>query len=585
MIGEYIKKTKQKIDEGMLQDIVKETKWIYSYTSRYKKGILFFIAANLVLTGLGLASSVVSKNLIDTLVSHNAEVIITVIVLYLVFNVGRMLLNALIRRQSAKFSIRVSNEIRADVFGKFLNIDWQESLGYHSGDLLQRISSDVGTVSSSVLGWVPSLITCLFQFFATLCVILHYDPTMALLALFSAPFTVLLSRSFLSKMRKYDKEVREKQADLTAFYEESLQNLQAIKSFNLNKRFSGRLDELQEIYKNTSLEYNRFSVKASLLMSILSFTVSCLCMAWGVYRLWSGQISLGTMILFIQLAGMVSSGFSSLISLIPSAMSATVSAGRIMTILDLPKENTDCSEETRQLIEAAAENGVGLCIQDISFAYKEGAAVFDHLNITANPGEIIGVVSPSGGGKTTLIRMILGLIAPSEGTMTLFSGDHTAALDASARALVTYVAQEKVIFSGTIADCLRLSNADASEEEMRAALESACALDFVERLPEDIHTALGERGSGLSEGQIQRLAIARAILSPAPLMLLDEATSALDIETEKRVLANILSGKNTRTVIVTTHRPTVLKSCSKVYAIREQKAVLLSKEEIENFGE
>ncbi len=585
MIGAYIKKAKKKIDKETIQDIIKETKWIYSYTSRYKKGILFFIAANLLLIGLALASSILSKSLIDTLISHNAALIKAIILLYLLFNTARMLLNALVRRESAKFSIRVSNEIRADVFGRFLNIDWQASLGYHSGDLLQRISSDVSTVSSSVLGWVPSLITCLFQFLATLCVILHYDPVMALLALVSAPFTVLLSRSFLSKMRDFDKEVREKQADLTSFYEESLQNLQAIKAFHLKQKFSGKLDELQELYKQTSLEYNKFSIKANLLMSLLSFIVSCLCMGWGVYRLWIGQISMGTMILFIQLAGTVASAFGSLISLIPSAMSATVSAGRIITILELPAEDTKCTPQTAALMKEAQTHGVGIRLDDVCFAYKEGLPVFSGLSISAEPGEIVGIVSPSGGGKTTLIRMILGLIAPFSGSMTLFSGEKETPLNASVRSLTTYVAQEKVVFSGTIADCLRLSNADASEEEIRSALEAACALDFVERQPEGIYTALGERGAGLSEGQIQRLAIARAILSPAPLMLLDEATSALDIETEKKVLSNILSGKNTRTVIVTTHRPTVLKSCSKVYAIRDQKAVLLSREEIESFGE
>ena len=576
MISHYI----EKIRQGKLREIWRETAWIYGYTAQYKKAILLYIFLGLLSTVFGLGGSIISKVLIDAVTAHRDSVILQVAALYVGFALARILLSALTRRVNARLSIQASNEIRADVFSRFLNVDWQASLDYHSGDLLTRVNSDVETVSGSILGWIPSLITGLVQFIATFCVILAYDPVMALIALLSAPVTLLLSQVFLSRMRRFGREVREAQAKLTAFYEEALQNLQAIKAFHLNQEFSGRLEELQGLYRDISLDYNLFSIKANLLMSVTGFVVSGLCFLWAVYRLWSGMISFGTMLLFIQLAGLVSSTFASLVSLVPAAVSATVSAGRIMTILDLPREELDVTDESRRFMEQAAEKGVELRMEDLHFAYQNGREVFSGFSLCAKAGEIVGIVSPSGGGKTTLIRMLLGLISPSGGQIILSSGGASAPLSPCMRSLISYVAQEKVVFSGTVADSLNLCG-EHSAGELRAALESACAWDFVSALPKGVDTPLGERGSGLSEGQIQRLAIARAILSDAPVMLLDEATSALDMETERKLLHNMLKGEKRRTVIVTTHRPTVLSSCDRVYAIRDGKAARLTEAEID----
>lgn len=576
-----LRKMIEKIRAGMLRDIIDETKWIYSYTSRYKKGIAVYILLGFAATVLGLAASVASKYLIDAVTGHNNSVILQIVAVYVGFSVARILLNAVSQRVNAKLSIKTSNEIRADVFRRFLTVDWEKSLAYHSGDLLSRVSDDVNTVAGSVLGWIPSLIINSVQFLATLAVILYYDPMMALIALLSAPVTVFLSRFLIRKMRTFGQEVRQSQAKLTAFYEESLQNLQAIKAFSLHDTFGARLDELQALYRNVSLDYNLFSVKTNLLMSTLGFVVSGLCFAWGVYRLWSGYISFGTMTLFIQLAGLVASSFSALVSLVPSAISATVSAGRIMAILDLPREDLTADEVSRDLMKNAAHNGAAVHIDNVHFVYQNGRQVFRGFTLQAQSDEIIGIVSPSGGGKTTLIRMLLGLISPAAGTISLESGSYRAPLAPCMRPLISYVAQEKVIFSGTIADTLRMTNPVATDEQLVAALKTACAWDFVSQLSDGINTPLGERGSGLSEGQIQRLAIARALLSDAPILLLDEATSALDIDTERQVLHNMLSDNRHRTVIVTTHRPTVLQSCTRVYAIDDGKARQLTQNEID----
>ena len=250
-----------------------------------------------------------------------------------------------------------------------------------------------------------------------------------------------------------------------------------------------------------------------------------------------------------------------------------------MTILDLPREDSILSDEGQAVLDAA-QSGVGIRLEDVSFAYRSEQPVLQDFSLHAEPGEIIGIVSPSGGGKTSFIRVLLGLVAPVSGTVHLVSGGHSAPLSPCMRPLITYVAQEKVVFSGTIAECLRMAAPLATEQDMERALKQACAWEFVSALPGALHHPLRERGAGLSEGQIQRLAIARALLSSAPVMLLDEATSALDMATERAVLGNMLSG-STRTVIVTTHRPTVLLSCTRVYSIEDGRARVLSRQEID----
>ena len=574
-----IRKLMEKLRQGLFRDIVRESRWIYGYAARYRSGIAAFIVLGLLGTGLGLGSSVASKYLIDAITNRRNERLAAIAAIYIGFGVARIVMTAVSRRLAARLSVRAANEIRSDVFRQFLEVDWQASLDYHSGDLLTRVNTDVNTVAESVLGWIPSLVTDSVQFLATLVTILIFDPVLAVIALLSAPVTALLSRILLQKMRSFGKQLREDQAKLTAFYEEALQNLQAVKAFHLKEKFTGRLWELQELYRGTALDYNRFSVRTNLLLSLVGFAVSALCFTWGAYRLWGGHISFGTMVLFIQLAGLLSNAFSALVSLIPSAISATVSAGRIMTILHLPREESAATEEDRAVLAQAPSHGVSVEMQEVCFAYQNGRNVLDGFSLHAAPGEIVGIVSPSGGGKTTLIRLLLGLMSPSAGRISFASGGCRTRLTPVMRPLVTYVAQEKVIFSGTVADSLRLASPLATEEELRRALEAACAWEFVSALPQGCDTPLGERGSGLSEGQIQRLAIARALLSDAPVMLLDEATSALDLATERRVLHNMLSD-NRRTIIVTTHRPTVLSSCDRVYAIEGGRSRILGKEEI-----
>lgn len=555
----------RKLNRGLLQDVLHETRWIYRHTRAYRKAILVYILIGLLTTVLSMVSAILSKRLINYIIGQKGWYVMQTGIFVVLFSLFNIVFGAVSNRYSAKINLRVSNELRAEVFGVFMNTDWQSLQQYHSGDLLNRINTDVNTIAGSVLGWVPTLVVKSAQFFASLIVILYYDPTMALFTLLSAPISLLVAKPFVRKMRSLSNEMRKVSSDMMAFNEEAFQNAQPIKAFNLVNSFRSRLDQVQQIYYDAAMKHNRISVINTSLLSTVSMVASYLCLGWGAFRLWYGAIDFGTMVLFIQLAGYLSSALSALFKLVPAAIDCTVSAQRIMAIFDLPREPEGDSSE----VDAIRNTAFTLCVEDLRFSYQDRSTVLDGLNLQVSHGEMVAIVGHSGSGKTTLFRILLGLLHPDAGSALLVSGEHNIPISPTTRSMFAYVPQDNVIFSGTIADMLRLVRPEASDEEIYAALHVACAEEFVRDLPNGIYSPMSERGGSLSIGQNQRLAIARAVLADAPIMLLDEVTSALDLETEERVLQNIAALPN-KTCIISTHRPSVLSLCDKIYRIRDK---------------
>lgn len=583
---EYIKDLIEKIKKGMLKEMYIEGKWIAKYIYKYKWGVVFYIFLGILGTILGLISSVFSKNLIDAVTGHDSENIGVIIATIIGMGLGSIILEAVTGRISAKINIKVGNEIRADIYDKIINTDWESMSSFHSGDLLTRLTGDATTVADSVLGWIPNLITKLVQFICIFAVIMYYDPTMAVLSLLSAPITILVSKSLMLKMRKFNKASREISSEMMAFNEETFQNLQSIKAFNLINVFSNRLRGVQEKAKKVGLEYNKFSIYTYCFMSVVGMIVYYSCFGWGVYRLWTGHITYGTMTLFLQLSSKLSSSFSDLINVVPSAIGATTAAGRIMEVVELPRENIKDDSIVDTMCTNLDDNGISVKVEDGYFKYLNSEkVVLDNANIEANPSEIIALVGPSGEGKSTMMRILLGLTNLKSGKATLKDESGlNCHISASSRKLMAYVPQEKTMFSGTIAENMRMVKIDATDEEIVNALKDACAYDFVEKLPEGIYSSIGERGLGFSEGQNQRLSIARALLRNSPILLLDEATSALDVDTERRVLKNIMESNSKRTCIVTTHRPSVLNMCDRVYRICQSQVNLVEQSEVEKMA-
>jgi ABC-type multidrug transport system fused ATPase/permease subunit len=308
--------------------------------------------------------------------------------------------------------------------------------------------------------------------------------------------------------------------------------------------------------------------------------VQYVALGYGLYLLWSQQITFGTMALFLQLRGQLSKAFHQVVRLIPTFLETSVSAHRICELNDLPKE---IHIEIPQQWETHAKEGFTIKMSDVSFAYLEEHQIFTKMNFCARPGEMVALIGMSGEGKTTLIRLLLGLIHPNcgEAVLQAMNGE-TIPVNTETRKWFSYVPQGNTVFSGTIAENLQLVKKDATEEEMQQALEIACAWDFVKEMPETIHTTVGEKGKGLSEGQAQRIAIARAILRDTPILLFDEATSALDVETEKRVLSNIVQHKSNKACVIITHRPSVTHLCQRVYCVKDTMIKEIEKEEAEH---
>ncbi len=583
-----LKKVWSKLREGYLKEMLQELGWIDQYARRYRGQILLYMVLGLAAASLGLGGSLLSRELTSAVVEARGpwRDVLLLAGLYILLGLASIGLGAVNSRISARINLKIQNEMQADLFRRFLRAEWQALLNYHSGDLLNRLTSDVSTVAASVFSLLPSLVIRLFQFAACLALILRYDPVMAGLALLSAPVTLGVSRILVGKMRGHQKQVRAVSSDLMAFHEETLQNLQSIKAFNLIEPFSRRLLGVQRRYQEASLEFNQFSIVISSFLSLVGQAVSYTCLAWGVYRLWTGRIDLALMVMFLQLAGQLSASFSVLVGLVPGAISATVSAGRILAVLDLPAEpeaEPEVTAQVERMQAAAGRTGLTIRLENICFGYRPEEPVLREITLTARPGEIVALMGASGDGKTTLLRLLLSLVRPQTGKGYIAAeGELPLPLTPAARPLFSYVPQEKAVFSGTIADSMRMLRPEATDEEIMAALKIACADTFVSRLPEGIHTVLGEQGAGLSEGQNQRLSIARALVRNAPILLLDEATSALDVETERQVLQNLLTDAPRRTCVVTSHRPTVFSLCSHVYRIRDTRLEEVTAEELES---
>ena len=570
--------------QGSLQKIWLQTLWIYQYGKHYWKSMLIYTLLGLTGTVVSLISSLISKDLVDIITGHQTGKLVSTFIAMISFSIISILISQASSYASTFINLKVDTEIKNDIFSKMLVTDWEALTKYHTGDLVTRWSADASNISSGVLNWIPNLIIYVFRFLSALAIVLYYDPTFALFALIGIPFSALLSRPLLKRMKQNNQRSAAMNAKLYGFNQESFSNIQTIKAFDLIHFYTNKLKSLQQDYISMRLDFQKMSMLTSILMTLIGFIVSYSCYGWGIYRVWSNAITYGTMTMFLSLSGTLTSSVNSLSGLVPSAVSLTISAGRLMDIVEMPQEDYSHDDQVIAFEKDHRAEGIGIAMQDLSYSYNTGTEVFRNASMEAYPHEIVALVGPSGEGKTTMLRLILSLLQPSGGSYHVCAGDNHRTqieMSPSTRKLFSYVPQGNTMFSGTIAENMRNVKPDATDEEIIHALQLACAWDFVEKLPDGIQSMVKERGGGFSEGQAQRLSIARALLRHSPILLLDEATSALDVATERKVLKNIMQDTYPRTCIVTTHRPTVLNICTRVYAIREKKCEVLKDEEIE----
>lgn len=549
--------------------MIKEWKWLLGYAKGYRKIIIIYIFLGIFSAVMSLGASLASKFLVDAVVEHISSDLPKYIALVIGLAVFQYVFQALTSWLSAVVGSKANNEIRNDIYTHIISAHWEDIGAFHSGDLLNRLEGDTSTVSSGVIGFIPTAVTRFIQFFGALGIVLYYDKTMAVLALMSAPFLFISSRFLLKTIRKYNKQTREQNGKILSYSEESVQNIQVIKAFDLTNKYISNFKTLLESYRTMRLEYDKFSIILTFCLSMLGLIVSYSCYGWGIYRLWQGAITYGTMTLFLQISGSLTGSFSALASLAPTAVSLATAAGRIMEVTCFSEEKDTDKDKALSILKRSTVDGVTLVFENVSFRYRGGETpVLKNISFEATPGSTIGLIGPSGEGKTTVLKLILGIVKPTDGRIYLRSSDgETIDVSDSTRRFCSYVPQDVGMFSGTIAENLRLACPQADDEMLVNALKTADIYSYVSSLSDGLNTMLGEGGTNFSQGQLQRLAIARAVLRDSLITLMDETTSALDMDTEKRVLENIMSRSSSKIRIITTHRESMLKYCDSVYKI------------------
>ena len=528
-------------------------KWLWQSSSDNRLQAILNTAIGLAQVVVSLASVWAVQTAID-IASHNKEgdVISAVLVM-----AGLVALNFVLNISSVWvrniLGIKAQNRMQRRMLGRILHSEWQGRDSMHSGDVLNRLEQDVNNVVNFVAETLPNAVSVVALFLGAFVYLFTMDHSLALIIVVMFPIFLVLSKIYMGKMRQLTREVRESDSQVQSLLQESVQNRILVKTLESEDEIVDRLSDQHSALREKVVKKTRFSVISNLIVNVGFATGYLVAFAWSALRMSVGSLSYGGMTAFLQLVNKIQNPARNLSKLVPQFVSVFTAAERLMLFEDIPLE------EKGEPIEV--EGPCGIQINEVSFAYPDDhdTPIIDKLSFDFKPGTCTAIVGETGAGKTTLLRMILALIRPDSGNVYIYNKVERFIVSPLTRCNITYVPQGNTMLSGSIRDNLLLGNVDATEVQMYEALDEACA-DFVRELPDGLDTEMTEQGGGLSEGQAQRICIARALLRNSPLMILDEATSALDPETEKKLLNNILEN-NSRTVIFITHRPVVLRYC------------------------
>ena len=390
-----IEKLCRRKKDGTFSEIWEDWRWILSYSRRYWKQILLYTVLGVLSATLSLVSSVATKYTIDIITGFQTDRLGVLIGIMVGGGLVSLLFDSLTSRLSARLSVTIHNDIQADVFDKIVDADWMALGKFSNGDLLSRMSSDISCVSGNAISWLPSLIIAVYRFVATLMVLLYYDWVMAAIAFATAPFLLLISRVLIKKQREHGVLVRQTNSQIMTFEAESFYNFDTIKSFGAAPLYSRKLRKWQEQYKDVSLNYNLFSIKTNVLMSVLNILVQFAAFGYCLFRLWTGDITYGTMTLFLQQRSSLSSTFHSVISIIPAFLTSSVAAHRIRELTQLPRERHGQPEASW---EHWAREGFTVQMEELDFSYVENDRVIENSSLEARPGQIVALVGASGEG-------------------------------------------------------------------------------------------------------------------------------------------------------------------------------------------
>ena len=558
--------------------------WIIKNYKRYIPKIVLLSAFNIVLALVNTALALVSKyaideaqlaanstNSVDKAYHTNMIIVFGLVVLGII--VGRLLLRIISQSLSIKVQARMEMNMRSTLFGKILGKQFDKINTYHSGELMNRLTSDTKIVTDGVTSIIPNLLFYITQFAGAFAVLIFFDWKFTMLFVVAGVIISIITLALRGKLKNLHKEVQATVGRARSFFQEAIESILVVKTFGVEERFGKKGDELQEINYNSKMKRRRISIAANACFSFVFNAGYLFALVWCALQVTSGVMTYGTLTAVLQLVSQVQTPFVNITKIFPQYYAIIASAERIMEIEDVEDE-----EQTTDKIIPLDFYGEfkSAEFKDIQFNYgrecvlEDGNAVFDK-------GDFVAIRGISGIGKSTLMKMLLGVFAPKRGTIRLYknNGDY---LDANpnTRPLFSYVPQGNYLFSGTLRENILLINPDATEEEINEALRISDIYEFVQKLPDGLDTVIGEKGLGISEGQAQRLAIARALLSNAPIMLLDEATSALDAKTEQTVLENIKK-LDKKTCIIITHKQAALEVCNREFIINNKQLSCIKK--------
>ena len=570
-------------DEKITEQITSSVKWIWSYLTKYKLGLVICFVLSIAMTLVSLATSVLSKYVIDAVIYKNIKIFITAAVVMVVLYIVSTLVGIIVNRKMFDITVSSTNDIRKDVFRKIFDVSWENLLSFRPGDLINRAKGDTGALADGFINNVFSLIRNAVILIGSLIIIIRYDWVFAVIAVIGAPVLALTYRVLMKRMRDLSKASKVSESEVMAFSAETMYNLQTVKSFSIAGLKIIQLVAVLNKNKKVKTEQNDYSIFVNTLIGFLGIVASYSCLAWAIYRLWNGQISYGTMTMFIQLASYAMTSMKGLVGFLPALINTTTSVMRIREVTELEPEDPESESKAVKLAEEIGSKISDIKIRNANVSYKTKKNVLTDINLEIENNSMAAIIGPSGGGKTTLFRVMLGLIRPETGKAFIAVDDKEYNISPYTRKLFAYVPQGNTLFSGTVAENIRVVSPDMSDEDIIKALQLACAYDFVSVLPNGINTVIGENGHGLSEGQAQRIAIARAVACDAPIILFDEATSALDTRTERTVLENISKLEGNRICIFSTHRFSVLDVCDTIYKVNGQKLDKLTYEEAKDY--
>ena len=547
-----------------------QLKWIYSICRSERFKVYILILTHVIHGVLTVVFAGFSKRIIDAAtVDKSFEKVVYYALMFLGVIIFQMCLNLISRSTTERCKAKIEWLLKQHMLKSIMKKDYASVGKYHTGELQNRMFNDVNVISEGFTTILPSVLYFLVKLISAFAYLIVIDRIFAVVFLIGGVAVFLCTQVFRKTLKRLHKDVQETEGKTRSFIQEALTSLLVVKSFSVENKIAEEADELQSVNYKAKMRRRFFGIAANAGISFVFSLGYVFALGFGAYRLLHG-ISYGTVTAMLQLVNQIQSPFAALSGVMPKYFSLVASAERLMEIDSLPDETSENLAINNPL--EVYEKLESINFNDISFAYDRDI-ILDNTSLKINKGDFIAIMGISGIGKSTLLKLLLGVFKVQSGNIELECFDEKIDVDNKTRKMFSYVPQGNFILSGTIRDNLTFINDCASDEEIQEAIRISCSDSFINELPDGIETVIGERGVGLSEGQLQRLAIARSLLSKAPVILLDEATSALDEETEKRFLTNLKMLDN-KTCVIVSHKKAALEICNKHVQIIDSKIVV-----------